>query len=162
MNKQDVYEFLAARGVAHDIVEHPAVFTVEEVFAQNLPEPESWAKNLFLRDKKKQNYYLLVLPDAKRANLKAFAEMVGTKQVKFASEDDLMKYMKLTRGSVTPLGVLDDENCVVQVFIDEYFKDRRISVHPNDNTSSVYLSCTDLVDIITEHGNPVTYINADW
>ena len=88
----------------------------------DLPEPESWAKNLFLRDKKKQNYYLLVLPDAKRADLKAFAAMVGTKQVKFASEDDLSAYMKLTRGSVTPLGVLNDEARAVQVYIDRYFQ----------------------------------------
>ncbi|MBQ9708588.1 MAG: prolyl-tRNA synthetase associated domain-containing protein [Firmicutes bacterium] len=162
MNKQEVYEFLKSRGIAHDIVEHPAAFTVEEVFALDLPEPESWAKNLFLRDKKKANYYLLVLPDEKRANLKAFAEIVDTKQVKFASEDDLMKFMKLTRGSVTPLGVLNDENCAVKVYIDSYFQGRRISVHPNDNTSSVYMDCSDLVDIITEHGNPVCFINAAW
>ncbi len=65
----------------------------------DLPEPETWAKNLFLRDKKKQHYYLLTLRDEKRADLKAFAAYVGATQVRFASENDLKKYLNLTAGS---------------------------------------------------------------
>lgn len=159
MTKQEVYEFLKEKGVAHDIVEHPAVFTVEEVIEQDLPEPDTWAKNLFLRDGKKRNYVLITMSDHKRTELKKLEEMLGLKHLKFASENDLMKYMALTKGSVTPLGILDDEERRVHVYIDSYFKDHRISIHPCDNTASVYMDTGDLLDIIREHGNPVEFID---
>lgn len=159
MEKQQVYDFLKDRGVAHDIVEHPAVFTVEEVMALSPPEPETWAKNLFLRDGKKRNYLIITMPDSKRTDLKTLEGMLGLKHLKFASEDDLMKYLRLTKGSVTPLGILDDEERKVSVYIDSCFRGRRISIHPCDNTSSVYMNADDLLDIIREHGNPAEYLD---
>ena len=159
MTKQEVYEFLKNEGVTHDIVEHPAVFTVEEVMEQDLPEPDTWAKNLFLRDGKKRNYVLITMPDHKRAELKTLEGLLDLKHLKFASENDLMKYLKLTKGSVTPLGILDDEDRKVRVYIDSYFRGRRISIHPCDNTASVYMDCDDLLQIIEEHGNDVTYLD---
>ena len=50
MNKQEVYEFLDKRGAAYEKTEHPAVFSMKEVPAVELPHPESDAKNLFVRD----------------------------------------------------------------------------------------------------------------
>ena len=162
MNKHEVYEYLKSKGIAFDIVDHPAVYNMAEVLEADLPEPETWAKNLFLRDKKKQHYYLLTLRDEMRADLKAFAEYVGATQVRFASENDLLKYLGLTTGSVSLLGILNDENKTVHVYIDSYFEGRRISVHPNDNTASIYLNCDELVTVLKEHGNSVEYIDAEW
>ena len=162
MNKLEIYEYLTSKGIPFDIVDHPAVYNMAEVLEADLPEPETWAKNLFLRDKKKQHYYLLTLRDEKRADLKAFAAYVGATQVRFASENDLKKYLNLTAGSVSLLGILNDETQKVHVYIDSYFEGRRISVHPNDNTASIYLNCDALVALLKEHGNPVAYIDTDW
>lgn len=82
--------------------------------------------------------------------------MHGTRRLSFASDHDLMKYLKLIPGAVTPFGLLNDETCTVQFFMDRDFEHQRIGVHPNDNTASIWMRTDDLVSIIREHGNPVT------
>ena len=68
--------------------------------------------------------------------------------------------MKLKKGAVTPLGVLNDENCAVEVFFDKDFLEmEKIGVHPNENTASVYLSPDDLLNIIREHGNSLEIVS---
>ena len=62
--------------------------------------------------------------------------------------------MNLTKGSVTPLGILNDTDKKVIVYIDKYFNDI-IGIHPNDNTATIYLKVEDLIDIIKSHGNEV-------
>ena len=76
----------------------------------------------------------------------------------FASEEDLLRIMKLTRGAVTPFGVMNDDRRMVRVYFDDFFKGKKIAVHPNDNTATVYLECNDLVKLIHEHGNPAEYL----
>lgn len=158
MNKQEIYNFLNDKKIKYKAIEHEPAFTVEDIVSFNLENPENGAKNLFLRDDKKKNYYLLVAKDDKTISIKEFQEEAKTRRLSFASEEDLMKIMKLIKGAVTPFGVLNDEEKKVQVYIDDYFKDNYIWVHPNDNTASVYLKAEDLVSVIREHGNYVQYI----
>ena len=61
--------------------------------------------------------------------------------------------MKLTPGSVTPLGLLEDSECRVKFFLDAEFEGGMIGIHPNDNTATVYLKAEDVMRIIREHGN---------
>lgn len=159
MNKPEVYQFLRQKNICFLAYEHNAVFTVEEANALNLPNPECGAKNLFLRDDKKRNYYLFTLKDDRTVNIKELQAMIGSRKLQFASEDDLYKYMKLIRGSVTPLGTLNDETCSVQVYIDAYYMGRQISIHPNENTATIYLNCDDLMQVIQEHGNSAEYLS---
>lgn len=159
MNKQEVYEFLKQKNIPYRAYEHKAVFTVEAANALNLPDPECGAKNLFLRDDKKRNYYLFTLKDDRTVNIKELQAMIGSRKLQFASEDDLYKYMKLIRGSVTPLGTMNDDECFVQVFIDAYYVGRQISIHPNENTATIYLNCDDLMQVIREHGNSAQYLS---
>lgn len=70
MGKDDVVRFLREGGYEFDIVEHGAVFTMEGMEALGLPFAQDVVKNLFLRDDKKRNYYLVVMPEDKPANLK--------------------------------------------------------------------------------------------
>ena len=159
MNKQELYAFLDAKQIAYSAIEHAPVYTVEEAEALNLPEPEAGAKNLFLRDDKKRNYYIFTMRDALPVNLKTLHEKIGSRRLSFASEEDLMHHLKLIKGSVTPFGVLNDESHTVQVYIDSWFQGRTISVHPNENNATVYLNADVLVDILREHGNAVNYLN---
>ena len=159
MNKQELYAFLDARQIQYSVVEHQPVYTVEEAETLNLPHPEAGAKNLFLRDDKKRNYYLFTMRDALAVNLKALHEKIGSRKLSFASEEDLMRHLKLLRGAVTPFGVLNDEERSVNVYIDSYFQGRTISVHPNENNATVYLEADIIVKLIQEHGNNVTYID---
>lgn len=114
MTKQETYDYLRARGVAFEITEHPAVFNMEECAAVDMPYPEDDAKNIFVRDAKKQNYYLITLRHDKRVDLKEFQRRHGTTRLSFASPEDLMARLHLAPGSVTPLGLLREHGSPVQ------------------------------------------------
>ena len=157
MNKQEIYDDLRAHGMKFEITEHRAVYNMEECAELEHPYPEADAKNLFVRDDKKRAYYLITVRGDKRVDLKAFRHAHGTRPLSFASPDELMRYLKLTPGSVTPLGLLNDETRSVQLWLDEDFllADGRIGVHPNDNTATVWMNSEDLICRIREHGSTV-------
>lgn len=161
MNKQDIFRFLENKGIWFEITEHKAVYNMAELSQINTPYPESDAKNLFIRDDKKQNYYLITVKGDKRINLKEFRKVNQTRPLSFASESDLMSIMGLIAGAVTPLGILNDEKIKVKVFLDKDFFETPglIGVHPNDNTATVWLKAEDLVNIIKEHGNEVEIVS---
>ena len=155
MNKQEVYDFLRDRGVWHEITEHEAVYNMEELSRISIPYPGADANNLFVRDDKKKNYYLITVKDNKRVDLKEFRKQNGTRPLSFASEDDLRAILGLIPGAVTPLGVLNDSEKRVMVFLDEDFlvSPGLIGVHPNENTATVWLKTEDLISIVRAHGN---------
>ena len=157
MNKQDIYALLESRQIPHEITEHMAVFNMEEAAQIQLPYPEDEAKNLFVRDDKKRNYYLITVKGDKRVDLKEFRQRHGTRTLSFASAEDLMAMMGLIPGAVTPLGLLNDEAHRVRCFLDEAFLegDGRIGVHPNDNTATIWLKTADLLRILEEHGTEI-------
>lgn len=132
------------------------MFNMAEAASVPLPYPDAEAKNLFVRDGKK-NYYLLVFKGNKRVNLKKFRRENGIGALSFASEQELTAVLGLTPGSVTPLGILNDTEHNVQCFIDKEFTEDAglIGVHPNDNTATVWLKTRDLIDLIKENGNTV-------
>ena len=125
-----------------------------------IPYPEYDAKNLFVRDDKKRNYYLITVKGDKRVNLKEFRKNNNTRPLSFASADDLMEIMGLIPGAVTPLGLLNDTECKVTLFLDNDFIGDLglIAVHPNDNTATVWIKANDLVTLIQQHGNTVNFV----
>ena len=160
MNKNEIYDFIKSKNIWYEITEHKAVFNMDELSNIELPYPKYDAKNLFVRDDKKRNYYLISVKGNKRVDLKEFRNNNGTRPFSFASENDLLSIMKLTAGSVTPLGLLNDDNLKVTFYLDEDFfnGEQLIGVHPNDNTATLWLKVTDLIDIIKEHGNVVNIV----
>ncbi len=157
MNKEEIYAFLKKNNVWFDITEHKAVYNMEEMKEIPLPYPEADAKNLFVRDDKKKNYYLIVVKGEKRVDLKSFREREGTRSLSFASEAELTQRLCLTPGSVTPLGILNGKADDVTLFIDSELSDGLIGVHPNDNTATLWLRTSDLVKIIEKCGVNVRF-----
>ena len=159
MNKTEVLEYLKRHDIPYESVEHPAVYTSAQAKALHLPHPEAEAKNLFLRDDKKRNYYLVTLREGITAGLKEVQEKLGSRRLSFASEDDLRDLLGLHKGSVTPLGLLNDTEHRVQFFLDSYFAKRLIGVHPNENTATVYLATEDMLTLLAENGAPPVLID---
>lgn len=153
MNKTETYQYLSDRGIHYEVTEHKAVFNMEELEAIELPYPELDAKNLFVRDDKKRNYYLITVKGDKRVDLKEFRRKQSLRALSFASADDLKMILDLTPGSVTPLGLLNDSEFRVHFYLDEDFEDSLIGIHPNDNTATVWMRSEDLMELIREHGN---------
>ncbi len=161
MNKDKIYELIKNKNIWYEITEHQAVFNMQELAQIKVPCPERDAKNLFIRDDKKRNYYLITVKGDKKVDLKEFRRNNNTRPLTFASSEDLMEILNLIPGAVTPLGILNDKERKVTVFIDEFFKEEPsiIGIHPNDNTATIWLYTKDLIDIIKEHGNAVEIIN---
>ena len=160
MNKSEIYTFLTNQNIWYEITEHKAVYNMAEISVVTLPYPEADAKNLFVRDDKKRNYYLITVKGDKKIDLKEFKRKNNTRSLSFASENDLMNIMGLISGAVTPLGILNDKECKVQVFIDKEFMNNPnlIGIHPNDNTATIWLKTEDLINIIKNHGNKLHLI----
>lgn len=152
MNKQQIYEYIKQRNIWYEITEHEAVFSMKEVSNIEIPYPEADAKNLFICDDKKRNYYLITIRGNKRANLKKFKQENNTRSLSFASEKDLKNILGLVPGSVSPLGVLNNRENNVNIFIDKDFTKEPyiIGIHPNDNTATIWLKTKDLIKIIEE------------
>ena len=160
MNKQEIYDFIKSKNIWHEITEHKAVFNMDELSEIETPYPEYDAKNLFVRDDKKRNYYLITVKGNKRVDLKEFRNNNGTRPLSFASEQDLISIMNLIAGSVTPLGLLNDKDLKVVFYLDkDFLKDKQIiGIHPNENTATLWLKIEDLIDIVKEHGNQVNVV----
>lgn len=120
-----------------------------------LPYPDAEAKNIFVRDDKKRNYYLITVKGDKKVNLKYFKEKYHTRSLSFASEQDLMAILGLQAGSVTSLGLINNTEHKVQFYLDQDFLDepKLIGIHPNDNTATVWLKTDDLITLIEELRN---------
>ncbi|MBR1409040.1 MAG: prolyl-tRNA synthetase associated domain-containing protein [Clostridia bacterium] len=155
--KQEIYDYLKAHGIWYEITEHPAVFNMEELSAVDLPYPDADAKNLFVRDDKRKDYYLITARGDQRVDLKAFRRAYGTKPLTFVKPDELSQILGLIPGAVSPFGLLNDEERKTAFYIDRSFLEGSglVGVHPNDNTATVWLKTEDLLSIIREHGNEV-------
>lgn len=161
MDKQELLDYIKEKNMWYEISEHREVLDMHELSKIKMPYPESVAKNLFVCDDKKTNYYLITMKENKKIDLKLFREKNNTRRLSFASKEDLFKILKLTAGSVTPLGLLNDNDLRVNFYLDkEFLKDKQIiGIHPNENTATLWMKVQDLLEIIEEHGNNVNIID---
>lgn len=159
MNKEDVYKFLDSKNIWYEVTNHKAVFSMSEIEKVDSVYKEFEAKNLFLNDDKKQNYYLLTVMTDKKIDLKKFRKENNTRPLSFAKEEELIKILNLKPGSVTPFGLLNNTGNNVEWYIDKAFmKENIIGIHPNENTATVWLHVNDLISIIKEKDNKVYVI----
>lgn len=159
--KKEIIDYLNENKIEYEIAEHPAVYTVEEADALNLPHPEAGTKNLFLRDDKKRRYYLVVARENVSINLKELRAKLESRPLTFASEKDLAAILGLIPGAVTPLGVLNDEERRVEVVLDAALSGKLIAMHPNENTATIWLQEEELTKIISKHGNEILFVKLD-
>lgn len=159
MNRKEIMVMLSGLNISHHVIEHPPAHSIGELDGLGLPDAEQIAKNLFLRDDKRKNYYLVTVQNDKTVNLKALRSLLDTRPLSFASEDELSHYLGLKKGEVTPLGMLNDTEQKVNLIMDEDFlESRQIGVHPNENTATLWLSPGDLINVIQSHGNAVRIV----
>ena len=158
MNKTETYQYLTDKGVSYEVTEHGAVYNMEELAAVDLPYPDCDAKNLFVRDDKKRNYYLITVQGDKRVDLKEFRRQHGLRHLSFASPEDLSEIMELIPGAVSPFGILNDAEHRVHFYLDAAFRGNPIGVHPNDNTATVWLQADALMQLVLEHGNEGKFV----
>ncbi|MBQ9325103.1 MAG: prolyl-tRNA synthetase associated domain-containing protein [Clostridia bacterium] len=153
MNRVETLALLDACGFVYEVTEHSAVYTMLEAAQYPMPYPEADAKNLFLKDDR-AHFYMLTVQGDRHVDLKRFRKAQGLRNLRFASEDDMAQVLQLHPGAVTPLGLLNDaEHCVI-LYLDDALGDT-IGVHPNDNTATVWMRTEDLITMLQAHGTRV-------
>ena len=118
MNKDEVYNFIKDKGIWYEVTEHKAVYSMDDLKDVELPYREGNAKNLFVRDDKKKNYYLIMVREEKRVNLSLFRKEFNTRPLTFASSEDLERILGLYPGAASPLGLLNDNERKVKFYLD--------------------------------------------
>jgi len=154
-----VYAALDALGIAYQRFEHPPVFTGEEADIHWRDLPGVPCKNLFLRNKKGNHHYLVILEISKKADLREIVRFVNDDRLSFGSPDRLMAELGLTPGSVSPFGLINDSDGSVVVLVDEDLRGAEgLIFHPNINTASVVVSWEGLERFLKTRSNQVRYI----
>lgn len=153
---EEILQRLKELGIQYELIEHKAVFNMEEMDAlgKDFFKGAAICKNLFLRDQKGKRHFLVTMKEEKQANLAEIAKSCLVTKLSFASEERLKKYLNLTPGAVTPLAIINDEQKAVEVILDkDLFKEEKIGVHPGVNTATVIISPADLEKYIKANGN---------
>jgi Ala-tRNA(Pro) deacylase len=155
-----VYAALDALGITYEKLEHPPVFTADQAAAHWASLPGTPVKNLFLRNKRGDRHYLVILGIEKEADLRQLVKVIGDDRLSFGSPERLMARLGLLPGAVSPFGLINDETQVMRVIIDQDLKrSERLIFHPNINTASVSIAFDDFQRFLASRRNEVRFVN---
>ncbi|WP_314366028.1 prolyl-tRNA synthetase associated domain-containing protein [uncultured Streptococcus sp.] len=150
---QQVANKLHELGITFDVVEHPPAFTTEQADSYIEGMEGVRTKSMFLTNKKKTQYYLLIMDDKKSLDMDLFKELVSANRIRMASLDSLAEKMSLSAGTVSPFGLLNNEERDIQVYFDkEIFDEERMTFHPNTNEKTIFVSTRDLFKFLQDLG----------
>ena len=156
-----VYDFLDKLGIQYQRIDHEAAMTMEacEEIDHALGDNTTICKNLFLCNRQETDFYLLLMPGDKPFKTKDLSAQIQSARLSFAKPEYMEKYLDITPGSVSVLGLMNDSEKKVQLLIDEdVMKEPYFGCHPCINTSSLKFTTEDLMQKIIpalEH-EPVT------
>ena len=156
-----VYDFLDKLGIQYQRIDHEAAMTMEacEEIDHALGDNTTICKNLFLCNRQETDFYLLLMPGDKPFKTKDLSAQIHSARLSFAKPEYMEKYLDITPGSVSVLGLMNDSEKKVQLLIDEdVMKEPYFGCHPCINTSSLKFTTEDLMQKIIpalEH-EPVT------
>ena len=154
----DMLAALNSLGVAWTLIEHAAVFTVEESAQLHHDIAGAHTKNLFLKDAAGQ-FWLVTAPHEARIDLKALPGVIGSRKLSFGKADDMELLLGIKPGSVTPLAVFNDRQGAVRIVLDSRLAGQaRINVHPLRNTATLGLSGPDLLTALAAWDHPVLMV----
>lgn len=155
-----VYEMFDKLGIVYKKYEHKAVYTIEEAKELNIDMPGRHCKNIFICDRKKRSFFLIILPEDKKLDFRIIENKLSYKGLRFAPEEMLHKYLGVEAGSVTPFGLINDIGKKVEVIVDkDIITADYVSFHPNVNTSTVTIAVEDFNKFLQWCENKLRYID---
>ena len=159
-NGKRICDYLKENSIRFNFYEHQPVYTVEDVKNAKLDIPGIPTKNLFLRDKKKTKYFVLISEEDKKINLKKVGQYIDTKNLTFASEQELNDIIGLQMGDVGPFGIINDNEKKVSILLDSQLIDKSdINLSANSLTTTITIDYGELVKFIESVGNNYTIID---
>lgn len=155
--KEYVYEKLEHLNIPYQVVNHKALFSEQDTNLDDFEKDITMGKNLFLRNKKKDKYYLILILLTKRINLQELEDKLNEKRFSFANENELYEHLKITPGSVSYLNVITAEKLggnfrnVLYVIDKEVINAEKIGFHPSDNTATVVTRPDSILKVFDEY-----------
>lgn len=142
-----VYDLLDKLGIRYQRIDHAPAMTMEACVEIDAALGTAMCKNLLLSNRQCTEFYLLMLPGEKMFKTSVFSKRIGSSRLSFAAPEYMERYLDITPGSLSPMGLMNDRENHVQLLIDEeVLKEEYVGLHPCMNTSSLRLKTADLLN----------------
>lgn len=153
ISEEQLYKKLDNLDIPYKIVKHKPVFTTEEADKQIEGHEGVRTKSMFLTNKKKTKFFIVIMDDSKRLDLKYFKELVDESRVKLASPESTEEVLGLTPGVVSVFGLIEENVGLIDVYYDkEMLEEDILTFHPNINDKTIFLKTEDLLRYVSELG----------
>ena len=140
------YDILDRLSIEYDRTDHIAAMTMEDCLEIDRILDVVICKNLFLCNRQKTKFYLLMMPGDKVFKTKDVSSQIGSSRLSFADAEDMEKYLNITPGSVSVMGLMNDTENHVQLLIDRpVIESQLFACHPCVNTSSLRMNTSDIM-----------------
>ena len=161
--EQRCYELLDSIGVEYARVDHEHADTIEACHEIESTLGALICKNLFLTNRQQTEFYLLLMPGDKPFKTKLLSKQIGTARLSFASPEHMERYLDITPGSVSVLGLMNDGGKVHLVIDRDLLKDEFIGCHPCINTSTLRLRTEDVIGkLLPAVGHEYSLVELPW
>lgn len=145
-----VLEYLKNRKMKYEIIYHPPAMTTEEADKYIEGKEGIRSKTMFMANKKDKKFYLIIMDDSKRLDIKKMNEIINDK-LHFAKEVQLIEKLGLKPGTVSIFGLLNNKDHDINIYIDkEIMNEKLITFHPNDNTATIFITVEDMLKIFDD------------
>ncbi len=157
--QKELYGLLSELSVKFDYHEHPPVNTIDDAITHWRDFNSGRCKNIFFRNHKGNRHYLVILEHLRLLDIHDLEKRLKQGKLTFASPERMKRYLGVEPGSVSPLGLINDKDHHVHIFIDEKLNESdRLAFHPNDNTATLVISKTDFLRFLEYMGNSYEFI----
>ena len=160
---EEVIKVFEDLNIDYELVRHPAIYCKEdEEKVKDIDFKGEIFKNLFLKDKKNNKFYLVSLPVLKKADLKKISDELNSNRLSFGNEDELWEKLHIKSGSVSVLNVIGAPNTDVVFVLDNKIMDfKRVSFHPNDNTASISFAPENIKKIMDNYNKEYVFLEVE-
>ena len=158
------YALLDSLGLEYRRVDHEHADTIEACEqVEGLLECKI-CKNLFLTNRQQTDFYLLIMPGEKPFKTKLLSKQIGSARLSFASPEHMEKYLDITPGSVSILGLMNDKGGAVRLLVDrDLLKEEYFGCHPCINTSSLRMKTADVFGkLLPAMGHEPSFVDLPW
>ena len=143
------YDLLDRLGGEYERIDHEPAMTMEDCKEVDQLLEAVICKNLFLCNRQKTDFYLLLISGEKTFKTKELSQQIGSARLSFAGAEYMEKYLDITPGSVSIMGLMNDKDNAVRLLVDEdLLKEEWIGCHPCVNTSSIRVKTKDMFDTV--------------
>lgn len=159
-----VYDLLDKLGIEYKRADHPAAETMEACLEIEKVLGVEICKNLFLRNRQKTEFYLLMMPGSKPFKTKDITKQLGCARLSFAEAEFMEEFLDITPGSVSVLGLMNDKENRARLIIDkDILEGEYIGCHPCINTSSLAIKTEDILNkFLPAVGHTATTVKMPW